>query len=507
MENLAFRQAETTQSSLPPRERLKQHLAIVRQRAKRPRREQPGVRTRVLLPRFGASLGGHCMPKLPRAGVPRRGHRRSRIPTRLQTGCNRRFGTPFQAQLGRLLTNFRQRVRKTRGKTPRVRTPMKLRKGAVRAQRAETGVSRTGHYRPECPTKLPTGWYRRLLTIFRAQLQRIYAFFRQRVKTNRGKKKVRVQYPVVLPGRDVPAKRHFRPNVLRPGVPGRGHCRPKIPTWGLNVLSHTPHSMWRCSSSPVLLFTVAGFVLCRGQRVILLRGPVHDGRKGKAFKDHRSVELIMPPPDPSRHKHIGRSVSNIDSAVWNKKRQNAVLFGTYGKLTQNPAMKYTFRALATSVYPKPALWTQCGAMLSRQRVSEPTINASGGGKILCEALSSLREAVREIETGSTHPASLVAFAIALRMQEPEKFRQRRGWGVNSGSRSQRSSTGVFDNIIGRAGPEKAVKVWRLLFASTRTLRWQNTAPVSSGVPWRWTTFHLPSKSRMSIKERSTRNDI
>ena len=345
------------------------------------------------------------MPKLPRAGVPRRGHRRSRIPTRLHTGWNRRFGTPFQAQLGRLLTNFRQRVRKTRGKTPRVRTPMKLRKGAVRAQRAETGVSRTGHYRPECPTKLPTGWYRRLLTIFRAQLQRILAFFRQRVKTNRGKKKVRVQYPVVLPGRDVPAKRHFRPNVLRPGVPGRGHCRPKIPTWGLNVLSHTPHSMWRCSSSPVLLFTVAGFVLCRGQRVILLRGPVHDGRKGKAFKDHRSVELIMPPPDPSRHKHIGRSVSNIDSAVWNKKRQNAVLFGTYAKLTQNPAMKYTFRALATSVYPKPALWTQCGAMLSRQRVSEPTINASGGGKILCEALSSLREAVREIETGSTHPAS------------------------------------------------------------------------------------------------------
>ena len=48
--------------------------------------------------------------------------------------------------------------------------------------------------------------------IFRTQLERILAFFRQRAKKTRGKK-ARVRICVVVP---------------RPGAPGRGHCRPKF---------------------------------------------------------------------------------------------------------------------------------------------------------------------------------------------------------------------------------------------------------------------------------------
>ena len=50
------------------------------------------------------------------------------------------------------------------------------------------------------------------LTFFRAQLGKILAFSRQRTKRARGEKP-RVRVRVVLP---------------TPGVPGRGHCRPKF---------------------------------------------------------------------------------------------------------------------------------------------------------------------------------------------------------------------------------------------------------------------------------------
>ena len=61
--------------------------------------------------------------------------------------------------------------------------------------------------------------------------------------------------------------------------------------------------------------------------------------KARLFKDHRTVELFRSPPDPSAYKRIGRGVRNFDSAAWDREKQNAVLYGIYAKLTQNPAMK------------------------------------------------------------------------------------------------------------------------------------------------------------------------
>ena len=50
--------------------------------------------------------------------------------------------------------------------------------------------------------------------------------------------------------------------------------------------------------------------------------------------------LFMSSADPSKHKHIGRTVRNFDSAAWDREKQNAVLSGNYANLTQNPAMKH-----------------------------------------------------------------------------------------------------------------------------------------------------------------------
>ena len=91
---------------------------------------------------------------------------------------------------------------------------------------------------------------------------------------------------LVLKGRE-----HYRPERPRPGIPGRGHYRPRFPArlptgWHsrlLMLLSNTPQIMWCCSGSPVLLFAVVAFVVCRRRRVIFLRGAVYDGRKGQAF--------------------------------------------------------------------------------------------------------------------------------------------------------------------------------------------------------------------------------
>ena len=87
----------------------------------------------------------------------------------------------------------------------------------------------------------------------------------------------------------------------------------------------------------------------------------------------------MSSPDPSTHKRIGRGVRNFDSAIWGREKQNAVLSGNYAKFTQYRAMKNHLGALATNVWPKPALCTRCGALVSGRMIPQPTTYASGEG--------------------------------------------------------------------------------------------------------------------------------
>ena len=59
--------------------------------------------------------------------------------------------------------------------------------------------------------------------------------------------------------------------------------------------------------------------------------------KARLHNDHRAVELFMSSPNPSAHKRIGRGVRNLDSAAWDREKQNAVLSGNYAKFTQTPS--------------------------------------------------------------------------------------------------------------------------------------------------------------------------
>ena len=80
--------------------------------------------------------------------------------------------------------------------------------------------------------------------------------------------------------------------------------------------------------------------------------------------------------------------------------------------------------------------------------------------LLGEALSAVREAIRDNETGSAHPASLSRFRTCTATARTKKSRPRRGWAVNSGQRSQSFPFVVSDLFLGRLGQLKAVEVWR-----------------------------------------------
>ena len=79
---------------------------------------------------------------------------------------------------------------------------------------------------------------------------------------------------------------------------------------------------------------------------------------------------------------------------------------------------------------------------------------------LGEALSAVREAIRDNKTGSAHPASPGRFRICTAIARTNKSRPRRGRAVSGGQRSQRFPFGVSDLFLGRAGQLKAVEVWR-----------------------------------------------
>ena len=86
-------------------------------------------------------------------------------------------------------------------------------------------------------------------------------------------------------------------------------------------------SQWSPSS-----FVVDGVSYSRVKQFIM-------AEKARHFCDHRAGELLMSSPNPSTHKRFGRGVSNFESAVWDREKQNAVLYCNYAKFTQNLSMR------------------------------------------------------------------------------------------------------------------------------------------------------------------------
>ena len=70
---------------------------------------------------------------------------------------------------------------------------------------------------------------------------------------------------------------------------------------------------------------------------------------------------------------------------------------------------------------------------------------------LGEALSAVRDAIRDLETGSAHPASSSRFRACIANARTKKSRPRRGRAVNRGQPSQIVFFGVSDLFIGSVG--------------------------------------------------------
>ena len=128
--------------------------------------------------------------------------------------------------------------------------------------------------------------------------------------------------------------------------------------------------------------------------------------KARLVIDHRAIEFIMSSPDPSTHKRIGRGMRNFDFAVWGKEKKNAVLSGIYAKFTQKFAMKNHLLSIGNkrlaAASPLEPVWG-IGLRADDPRANDPS--QWSGKKLLGEALSAVREAIRESEAGLAHTST------------------------------------------------------------------------------------------------------
>ena len=114
----------------------------------------------------------------------------------------------------------------------------------------------------------------------------------------------------------------------------------------------------------------------------------------------------MSSSDPNTHKRVGRGVRNFATAVWDRKKQNAELSGSYAKFTQNPAMNLprlrTGNKPLAEASPLGPVWG-IGVRADDPRAKDP--HKWTENNLLSEALSYVREAIRDNEARSRHPAS------------------------------------------------------------------------------------------------------
>ena len=126
--------------------------------------------------------------------------------------------------------------------------------------------------------------------------------------------------------------------------------------------------------------------------------------KARRFEDHHAVELIMSSSDPTTHKR-GQGVRSFDTAVWDREKINGVLSGNYAKFMQNPAMKLhplsTGNERLAEANPQDPVWG-ISLRVDDPRAKDPPKRRAKHS--LGEDLSAVREAIRNSEAGSPHPA-------------------------------------------------------------------------------------------------------
>ena len=101
---------------------------------------------------------------------------------------------------------------------------------------------------------------------------------------------------------------------------------------------------------------------------------------------------------------------NFDSGAWDREKQNAALSGNYAKFTQNPAMENRVLSTGTNslaeASPPDPVWG-IGLRADDHRAKDP--RQWRGKKLLGEALSAVRQEIRDCETGMANPASAGQF--------------------------------------------------------------------------------------------------
>ena len=198
------------------------------------------------------------------------------------------------------------------------------RKGTLQAQRAEDWCSKKGTLQThKCPTRLPTGWNRRVCHFLGA----VRVDFRAFPPTSEERLEARYHgfgfascsRGLVFPNGDI-ADPYFN-TAFHPSLE---YSTAKVVLFWQSPCYFPP---WSPSS-----FAVDDVPYSCAEQYMMAENT-------KFLQDHRAVGLIMSSPRPSTRKRIGRGVRNFDSAVGDREKQNTVLSGTYAKFPQHPAIK------------------------------------------------------------------------------------------------------------------------------------------------------------------------
>ena len=189
-----------------------------------------------MLPRPGVSKGS-LQAQSAEVWRSQRGILQTQKPNKATDGLAPSVLDCFRVQHGRPRTSFRQRVRKTRGEKPRVRTSIMLprpdvpARGHYRLEEPRSGVPRRAHCGPKCSTRLPTECQLRFFYHFSSAVTADSRIFPPTSKEG--------------PRRETADSRRAPEDWF----PGRGHCSSKFQHC-LTLLSNAPEAKWCCSGSP-----------------------------------------------------------------------------------------------------------------------------------------------------------------------------------------------------------------------------------------------------------------
>lgn len=176
----------------------------------------------------------------------------------------------------------------------------------------------------------------------------------------------------------------------------------------------------------------------------------------RLLKDNCAAELIMSSPDSSTNNHISRGVHNLDSVVRHRENKAAVCSGTYAILTQNPAVNNhvlsTGNKRLVEASPLDPVWN-IDLQAGNPRASGP--RKSRGTNVLGEVLCYVRDSV--CGSGAGLAESCLISSIMYFHREhwiSRDFYSAAAWPANRHQRLPRSSFGVIDLFLGRAGRPK-----------------------------------------------------